>query len=124
MRDAALSPAGLLYSLAAYPAIVWLLHSAHSLSAPRRFVVTALIGVVATGWAIRVAGVSLNQRETAFRNRIGWVGWPVDRDRHGHPLSPAAATITRELKMRALASHVPSPRLAWPLSERWADNAD
>jgi hypothetical protein len=110
-KDVILSPAGVFYAIAVYVSgRALLLRSARSGRVVVQAAVLTLAVVGATAWAIRDAGLHLNLRQWAFRERNEWAhagDWLA-----GQQITPATVSqraLVATLQADALSRPVPEP---------------
>ena len=123
-RDVMMSPAGLLYALAAFVAFDALLNRAAAGGLPiRALAVTALLAI-SIGWSIRTVGLTYVLRETAFIRRNDWAMGIERLQRNNQlPNTEAARTLAFRLRYNALTAHVPNHWLAQPGVDKYFDKA-
>jgi hypothetical protein len=120
-RDVVMQPAGMMYALAAYPALVAALEHLPSVRVSVRVVAVAALCTIAVTWSARAVGTMHVLRDTAFDKRNDWAD-AVDflRGRGGMPTDHRQEIVFR-LRRHALDTNVPVPALAQPWAERWTD---
>lgn len=121
-KDVMMSPAGLLYALAAAVAFEGALVRLPRAYPPVRAVAAAALLLVSLGWTMRTVGLTYVLRETAFVRRNEWaLGMERFIEHEQLPDDPRAAALVERLRHDALAAHTPNPWLAQPWAERYFD---
>jgi hypothetical protein len=122
-KDAIVSPAGLLFALALYPALRAALQRLDD-EAPRRragVALACLLGLLSLGWTLRAAAVPAGLLYVANGYQLEWVhvdAWLVDQGLP--PYSSGQRQVIARVGQEALAIDVPNWRLVggWM---RWAE---
>jgi hypothetical protein len=121
-KDVMMSPAGLLYALAAAVAFEAAIVRLPRAYLPVRALTAAALLVVSLGWTLRTVGLTYVLRETAFVRRNEWaLGMERFIEHEQLPDDPRAAALVHRLRHDALAAHTPNPWLAQPWAERYFD---
>jgi hypothetical protein len=117
-KDVIMSPAGVLYGVAAAIALRDVLRRSRSLDLAAGALVAALLLVVSSGWTVRALGLEYQLRRTAFVNRNDWALWPADwlAQERVVPGDRRMLLVAR-LRTEVLETDVPNPHLL----PRWVD---
>ena len=122
-KDEIITVAGAFYALAVFAAVADLLRAKHR-HAGAGIAVTALVAVLACGWAIRAGNVHYLLRAQAFRHQNDWAGVPEAWSRRGSlPADPAARQLLLNLRRDAVMLRIPNPRAQNPdwIEDLWED---
>ena len=119
-KDEIMSPAGMLYAVAAYVAVRDL--ALRMAFTPRAIGAAAsvVLCVVALAWDVRAVGLHYQMRRMAFTVRNDWV--VVDRwlvAQHASPATPQAQRLVRTLRDDALRQRVINPYFFPRQARRW-----
>lgn len=121
-KDVMLSPAGLLYAVAAFVAFEAALTRLPTARVPVRTLGTLALLAVSIGWSIRTVGLGYVLRETAFVRRNEWATGIESLIRDGQlPNDPRAKALVEQFRRDAIHAHIPNPWLAHPWAERYFD---
>jgi len=120
-RDVIMYPAGMLYALAAYPALHAALLRLPSLPRLRRSVAVALLLTISVTWSLRAAGMFYALRATAYEKRNDWAEAVDVLEQRRALRGDEQRRIVLQLRREALSMPTPQPRLAQPWLDRWVD---
>jgi hypothetical protein len=120
-RDVIMYPAGMLYALAAYPALHAALVRLSALSRLRRSVAVALLLTISVTWSLRAAEMFYALRTTAYDKRNDWAEAVEILERRQALRRDDQRVIVLQLRREALSMSTPNPRLAQPWLDRWMD---
>ena len=120
-RDVIMQPAGMMYALALFPALVAAFEQMGCARVVFRAVAVVGLTVLSATWTARTVGTMHVLRETAFDKRNQWAE-AVDllRSRGGMP-ADHRKEIVFALRRHALQMSTPNPGLAQPWAEAWTD---
>ncbi len=120
-RDVIMVPAGMLYALAAFPALDAALRRLPALPRIRRVAAVAVLLTVSVTWTLRTAGALYVLRTTAYDKRNDWAdAVAVLEERRAMPDDDRRA-IVFELRREGLSMSTPHPLLAQPWLRPWTD---
>lgn len=107
--------AGIFYALAAFGAIRDALLGSAGLRPATAMVFAVLLGALATGWAVRAAGVHYVLRSQAFKHQIDWIELQGRWERANQwPDDPARQGLIRQLRDDAVQLALPNTRFGRP----------
>ena len=109
-KDEIMTTAGVFYALAAYAVVYDLLKRTGQMSLRSVGIVSLVLAVTASGWAIRSAGLHQILRAQAFKQRNDWARVPALWKQDGiWPEDPGEQRILERLRTDALELQVPNP---------------
>jgi dolichyl-phosphate beta-glucosyltransferase len=122
-KDDIVSVAGVFYGLAAYAAVRLLINRVSPANRIMAAVLTTVIVVTGSAWAVRSLGIHHVARTSAFKTRNDWASQPGLWKRAGRwPSDPESQQLIIHLRNDALSLRVPNPRFEPPWIERlWGD---
>ena len=121
-KDVMMSPAGLLYALAAAVALEAAIVRLPNAYLPVRVLTAVVLLVISLGWTLRTVGLTYVLRETAFVRRNEWaLGMERFVEHKQLPDDPRATALVYRLRDDALSAQTPNPWLAQPWAERYFD---
>lgn len=97
-----ISLAGVFYALVAFLAMSELLQQPLARSRARTLIVAAALAALASGWAVRSAGLHFKLRHGAFDARGGWAAVLPPNTRDEWPQDPRIVALLQRLKDEAL----------------------
>jgi hypothetical protein len=130
-KDEVMSAAGVFYALAAYAgmraALAWRPAGPSATVGTSRagaIVVPALLCCLASGWAIRAAGLHYVLRSQAIKHQVDWVELPRRWQRDGEwPHDPGQRALVLRLRHEAVQLAIPNTRIdqpEWP-ARLWSE---
>ena len=122
-KDDIMSVSGIFYGLAAYAAIRLLIGRVPPTSTVLAGVLTVVIAVTGTAWAVRSIGIHHVARTAAFKTRNDWASQPGEWKRSGRwPADPRSQQLLVELRKQALQMRVPNPYFEPPwMAHLWGE---
>jgi hypothetical protein len=119
-KDDIVAVGGVFYAMVAFAAIRVVIAYAQAGGPARAVVVSAMLVVLGTAWAVRSSGVHFVMNEHAFRVRNDWAELPLRWQHDGRwPKESAPQALINALRNDALGTAVPNPQLAPEWKERW-----
>jgi hypothetical protein len=119
-KDETISAAGVFYALAAFAACREGLIAVSRLRLASGTAMVLVLGLLATGWSFRTAGVHFALRSQAAKHQLDWLGVARGSDDTLH--AAPRERLVRQLQDEVLAVEFPNPRAGpgWPM-RLWVD---
>jgi hypothetical protein len=119
-KDDIIALGGVFYAVAAYVATRALVEYGRAGGLIRAAVVSMVVLVLASAWAMRSSGVHHVMTEHAFRTRNDWAELPLRWQRQGRwPSQPERVALIGRLRDDALDTPIPNPEMLPEWRERW-----
>jgi hypothetical protein len=119
-KDDIITVAGVFYAIAAFVAVRATLEYAQNGGIVRPLVVSVVMLMLASAWAMRSSGVHHVMNEHAFRTRNDWAALPLRWREEGRwPNEPRPLALVEQLRNDALDAEVPNPQLAPEWRSQW-----
>lgn len=120
-KDQIITPAGVLYALAAYVVFRHLVAFEWRMPVVVRLVMAAVVVVLATGWTLRAFGLGYHMNRSAYRQRDDWIEieqWMEQQELFARPDDVA---FVRRMRQQAVGTPVPHPYFVYQRYERFFD---
>lgn len=119
-KDDIIALGGVFYAIAAYAAVRAVLAYAQAGGVIRAALISAMVLVLASAWAMRSSGVHHVMNEHAFRTRNDWAELPLRWQQEGRwPKKAEQLALIERLRRDALESPVPNPQMLPEWRGQW-----
>jgi hypothetical protein len=119
-KDDIIAVGGVFYGIAAFVAVRATLEYAQAGGVVRPLVVSLVMLMLASAWAMRSSGVHHVMNEHAFRTRNDWAELPLRWEHEDRwPKDPKPLALVEQLRNEALEADVPNPQLAPEWRSQW-----